>query len=252
MELLRGTTICLSLFLILICPVLHGDTCVQSTFDLIQGTTCSIGTLQFSFGVYPFYSLETNDVATGAQLGSALLPVSDLSFTPVLNGSVVGFQLSGLPAVLSSASTSTGSSFDFYYNVTASTNAPIVDSSVALVDIAETHAGEGQRASVIGKSTISSATYPYTFLGLAYTWHEGRTLDGQEAGFDQANAPILGASDLSVESEWQMRSIQGGTISAKAVQYNFTTAIPVPEPPASVLLLTGILVLAPFTIRSRH
>src|SRR6185437_3908362 len=109
----------------------------------------------------------------------------------------------------------------------------------------ESHSGEGQTTSLIGKNTLSMNESPYSALPGAYSWYEGRTLDGQEAGFQQESAAQFSAiSDLFVESQWQIGASRGGAISAKGVQYEFTTQ-PLPEPSSAALLTTGIVLFVP-------
>lgn len=208
----------------------HADSCGAGTFDRMQGTTCSIGGLQFAFQTLGGYGSATYDLSSGNQISSSTYPLSDIKFNPFSDETGTGFRLANVPTATSTTGTSTSYSMDFYYTVSALDGTSLTGSYIVRLG-GVTSAND---TSVIGKNTVSETNFPYTFLGAGHDWE----LNGTES---QSDVTLTEASSPFVESEWKVGASNGTTASVDTVTYAFVPTVP--EPSAALLLFSGFVVL---------
>src|SRR3954470_467031 len=88
------------------CLPARADSCSKTSLEAVLGSTCTIGSLTFSFAGGYSGGTYVQDYTTGEYLSQLPLSLASIVFDPLLaDGHAAGFQLSGLPSVTADINT---------------------------------------------------------------------------------------------------------------------------------------------------
>jgi hypothetical protein len=203
-------------------PALADSMCTAGSYSTIQGTTCDIGSLQFTFGLLSAQNYSY-DASTGSYVYDSSWTASDVSFTPTASGFALGLTNFDSQSITAPAN---GSAADYIY---------IPFSVTALSGEIVRTTASGGTPSVSSGSNYAVAYPDYVFLSgatgyqQAYSYLEndyGTPFSGQ---YQYASRSL---SSGSVDSyPFYLQAATGGTasITGTTATFDFLTAAPEPD-----------------------